>query len=158
MASVSRPNSKRHSSHCGICSHPQREEIERDFVHWVSPQQIALEYKLSHRSCVYRHAHATGLDLSRSRNLRTALERIVERVGDVDVTAGAIVQAVALLARINSRGELIPNDEATNLHELFAKTNSAELEAYAKDGTVPSSFPRSLHTKPRKDSGGDENA
>jgi hypothetical protein len=62
------------------------------------------------------------------------------------------------LARINSRGELIPNDEATGIHELFAKTNSAELEAYAKDGTVPSSFPRWTHTRTPQDSGGDENA
>lgn len=51
----------RHEHGCKICSHRQREEIERDFINWKSPTLIAKEYRLKDRSSVYRHAHALGL-------------------------------------------------------------------------------------------------
>jgi hypothetical protein len=148
----------RHESHCIICSHPRRQEIEDDYVAWKSPAIIVLDYKLSNRSLVYRHAAATGLDLKRARNIRAALERIVERVDDVDVTAASVVQASALIARINTRGELVPEDERITGHDLFAKMSSSELARYAKDGTVPNWFPGSAHVKNPQNSGGDENA
>src|SRR5215469_631556 len=31
----------RHEYNCSVCSHLQREDIERDFVNWVSPATIA---------------------------------------------------------------------------------------------------------------------
>lgn len=33
-----------HRRVCKACAHPQREEIERDFVNWNSPIAIATEY------------------------------------------------------------------------------------------------------------------
>src|SRR5688572_33419759 len=39
-------NRGRHSKRCAICSHEQRNEIERDFIAWNSPQVI-----LAHTSC-----------------------------------------------------------------------------------------------------------
>jgi hypothetical protein len=60
--SLSKPvNLGRHSAGCKICSHPDREEIERDFVNWRSPAVIAKEHGLKDRTSVYRHAHALGL-------------------------------------------------------------------------------------------------
>jgi hypothetical protein len=50
--------------------------------------------KVANRASVYRHAHAFGLFLKRQRNVRAALEKIIERAGEVDVTAPAVVAAV----------------------------------------------------------------
>jgi hypothetical protein len=60
-----------------------------------------------HRSdsaSVYRHAHALELFQKRQRNVRAALERIIEKAGEVDVTASAVVAAVQAYAKINSAG------------------------------------------------------
>jgi hypothetical protein len=43
-----------------------------------SPAVITEEYGLSDRSSIYRHAHALGLFAKRQRNVRAALERIIE--------------------------------------------------------------------------------
>jgi hypothetical protein len=79
---------------CSVCAHQEREEIESDFVAWRSPAAIAEEYGLADRSSVYRHAHALGLFEKRQRNIRAALEKIIERAAEVDVTATAVVAAV----------------------------------------------------------------
>jgi hypothetical protein len=105
----------RHQRYCCVCSHPEREEIEGEFVAWRSPAAIAIDYGIADRAIVYRHAHALGLFTKRQRNIRAALERIIERAGDVDVTASAVVQRfrhTALiftrLARRNSRRSFEP--------------------------------------------------
>jgi len=54
-------NLGRHAAECKICAHDQREEIERDFINWRSPEAIAKSYKLANRASVYRHAHAYEL-------------------------------------------------------------------------------------------------
>jgi hypothetical protein len=61
-------------------------EIETDFIAWSSPAAIAKEYGLSDRSSIYRHAHALGLFAKRQRNVRAALERIIEKAGEVSVS------------------------------------------------------------------------
>jgi hypothetical protein len=40
------PDFSRHSRHCGICSHPNRDAIEADFIRWRSPEQIVKEYQI----------------------------------------------------------------------------------------------------------------
>lgn len=97
-------NVGRHAAECKICHHPQQEEIERDFVNWRSAAAITRQYGLGNRSTVYRHAHALGLFPKRQRNVRAALEKIIEQAGDVEVNAAAVVTAVATYARINSAG------------------------------------------------------
>jgi hypothetical protein len=156
--SPQKPNFVSHRSHCSVCAHPQCEEIEREFISWRSPADIAREFKLRDRSAIYRHAHALDLGSKRDRNIRAALARIIEKVDGVQATAGAVIQAIALYARINARGELVERDDEAGTHELFAKMNPAELEAYAKNGTLPRWFPRSKSTKGSSGSGDDENA
>ena len=76
----------------------------------------------------------------RTRNLRAALERIIERVDDVQVNAAAIVQAVATLARINTQGQLVEPRNRVTMHDVFDRMSPQELEIYAKDGTFPDWF------------------
>ena len=134
------PNLGRHERGCRVCSHPRRIEIEQDFIGWKSPAKIAREYQLRDRACVYRHAHALDLFPKRSRNIRAALEKIIEQADDVPVTAAAVVQAIATYARINARGQLVESNEQVNLHDLFDQMSPEELESYAKDGTLPRWF------------------
>jgi hypothetical protein len=123
-----------------VCAHPQREEIEAAFIGWRSPAAIAEEYGLADRTSVYRHAHALGLFPKRQKNIRAALERIIERAECVDVTAGAVVSAVQAYAKINSAGEWIDRTETVSLNQLFDRMSSRELEDYAQTGTLPEWF------------------
>jgi len=130
----------RHEHGCKICSHRQREEIESDFINWKSPALIAKEYGLKDRSSVYRHAHALDLFHRRQRNVRAALERIIESAGEVEVNAAAVVSAVRTYASINSSGQWVERSEQVNLNELFERMTREELETYARDGTLPEWF------------------
>ncbi len=138
-AGTSAVNQGRHEYHCTICTHPKREEIEQAFVTWSSPVLIAKKYGVS-RDSVYRHAHALLLLDKRRRNLHSALERIIERAGDVEVSATAVVSAVTAYAKINASGQWVERSEHINLNELFDRMTRDEMEAYAKEGTLPAWF------------------
>jgi hypothetical protein len=144
MKRTSEPASKvnlgRHRRNCSVCSHAQVEEIEAEFIAWRSPAAIAEEYRLADRACVYRHAHALGLFGKRQRNIRTALERIIERAAEVEVTASAVVAAVQAYTKINAAGQWIDRSEQVNLNDLFERMTNEELEDYAKDGSLPGWF------------------
>lgn len=130
----------RHRRNCSVCSHDMCWEIESDFIGWRSPAAIAAEYGLVDRSSVYRHAHAFDLFAKRQRNIRSALERIIERAGEVDVTASAVVAAIQAYSKINTAGQWIDHSEQVNVNDLFERMSTAELEHYARDGVLPAWF------------------
>lgn len=133
-------NLGRHRRNCSVCGHAQRDEIESAFIGWRSPEKIAEEFGLADRASVYRHAHALNLFPKRQRNIRAALERIIEKAGEVDVTASAVVAAVQAYAKINAAGEWIDRTETTSMNDLFERMTSQELEAYAQTGALPGWF------------------
>ena len=94
----------RHRRNCSVCAHQKRIEIEAEFVSWRSPAAIAEEYGLADRTSVYRHANAFDLFAKRQRNVRAALERIIEKAGEVDPTAASVVAAVQAYSQINAPG------------------------------------------------------
>src|SRR5271154_7579561 len=98
-------NPQVHARKCTICNHPERDEIENDFVYWGHPATIVKKYGLSHRSNLYRHARALNLYQARAWNLRSALEPIIERARVTKVTADSIVRAVHTYAHIDSKGK-----------------------------------------------------
>jgi hypothetical protein len=130
----------RHRRACSMCAHPQCAEIEAAFVSWRSPAVIAQEFGLANRATVYRHAHAFGLFEKRQRNVRAALEHIIEQAGSVEVTASAVVQAIGAYAKINSAGQWIDRTEQVNLNDLFDRMSVQELESYAREGALPKWF------------------
>jgi hypothetical protein len=133
----------RHENHCRICCHPKRVEIEQAFVTWNSPVRISKEYGVS-RDSVYRHAHALGLMAKRRRNVRSALERIIEKAGDVEASATAVVSAVAAYTKINANGQWVDRSECVNLNELFERMTREEMEAYAREGALPEWFEQAV--------------
>jgi hypothetical protein len=137
-------NIGRHSKNCKICLHPQRGDIEEDFIRWRSPAEIIKAYNLGNRSSVYRHAQAFSLFAKRQRNVRVALERIIEKAGEVEVTAAAVVAAVQAYAKINAAGQWIDRSETISLNELFERMTQDELEAYAREGKLPDWFSQTV--------------
>jgi len=107
---------------------------------WRSPKKIVKEYKLGQRRAVYRHAHAFGLMERRYVDLRAALGRIIEKAGEVPVTAWAVVAAVRACAKINARGQWMERGESSGMRELLDGMNRKELLAYAQEGTIPDWF------------------
>ena len=93
-----------HQRKCLICNHPQREEIEEDFINWCKPDEIVDVYELTGYRAVYRHAHATGLFTRRRMNLRFAAESLVEEVNCVDPCADAVLRAIRMCTRLDDRG------------------------------------------------------
>jgi len=136
-------NQGRHEAQCTICNHGKREEIEQAFVNWSSPDRISKQYGVS-RDSAYRHAHALGLMEKRRRNVRAALERIIEKAGEVEASATAIVSAVSAYAKINASGQWVERSEHVNLNELFERMSREEMEAYAKDGLLPPWFEQAV--------------
>lgn len=104
---ASSANLARHAAKCRLCNHPSRAAIEFDFLNWRNPFDLVQSYGLRSLSTIYRHAHATGLLGRRRLNLRFALERMVERVGEAPVTASGIIRCVRAITRINDAGEWI---------------------------------------------------
>ena len=145
----------RHRRNCSVCAHAKREEIEADFIAWRSPAGIATEYGLADRTSVYRHAHALGLFAKRQRNIRAALERIIEKAGEVDVTATAVVSAVQAYSKINAAGQWIDRTEQVSLNDLFDKMSTQELEEYAQHGTLPKWFEAATVTATAEESQGE---
>ena len=140
-------NRGRHESGCIVCRHPKREDIEREWVDWGSTAQIAKQHGLT-RDSLYRHAHALGLFAKRQRNIRKALERIIEKAGDVEVTASAVVAAVQAYSKINAQGQWVDRSEHVSLNELFEKMSKEELERYAREGVLPGWFTHEVGATP----------
>lgn len=99
-----------------------------------------MEYGLADRASVYRHAHALGLFAKRQRNIPAALEKNIEKVGEVEVTSSAVVAAVQTYSKINAAGQWVERSEHFNLNELFDIMTTVELQAYARDGCLPRWF------------------
>jgi hypothetical protein len=97
---------KRHERRCLICRHPERDEIEDEFIQWQHPYDISKAYGLNER-VVYRHARAVGLYARRTRNVRTALDGVLQNCYDAKVTGDTIVRAVRAYTRITDDGQWI---------------------------------------------------
>jgi hypothetical protein len=130
----------RHSRNCTICARRDREEIEAEFISWTGVKAIAKRFGIKDRTAIYRHANAIGLFAKRQRNVRAALEKIIERAAEVEVTSAAVVAAVQAYAKINSQGHWIERIERVSMNDLFDRMTREELDAYARNGVLPSWF------------------
>jgi len=137
----------RHEAGCKVCAHPEREEIESQWCAWGNTSELAKQYGLS-RDSIYRHAAAFNLHERRARNLRAALERIIEQADGVTDNAAAVVSAIQAYAKINSAGQWVDRTEQVNLNDLFARMSDQKLEAYARDGSLPDWFTAAVGATP----------
>jgi hypothetical protein len=141
------PASRRHENGCRVCAHPERKQIEDQWCAWANTSRLAKTYGLS-RDSLYRHVVAFNLRERRARNLKAALERIIEQADNVTVNASAVVAAVQAYSKINSQGAWVDRIEKINLNSLFEKMSVEELEQYAKTGDLPGWFTDTVGATP----------
>ena len=134
-----RPLGRRHEAGCKICRHPEREEIEAEWISWGNTTRLAKKFGLS-KDSVYRHCHALSLFAKRSHNLKAALGRIIEAGDGIKPSSAAVVQAIQAYAKINAVGQWIDKTEVVSLNDLFSRMSAGELENYAKTGDLPDWF------------------
>ena len=110
-------NRGRHEAGCKVCAHADREAIEYEWLNWGNTTRLAEAYGLS-RDSLYRHAHALNLFEKRQRNIRKALERIIEQAENVEVNASAVVSAIQAYSKINASGHWVERVEGVRLNDL----------------------------------------
>jgi hypothetical protein len=140
-------NLGRHQAQCTICLSPYREQIEQEWISWRATNRLAEEFGLT-RYAIYRHAHALGLFKKRQRNIRMALERMIERVDHADVTSSGVVSAVKAYVKITSAEEGKENQQRADLKNLFERMSPVEREAFVCDGSLPGWFSNEIGATP----------
>jgi hypothetical protein len=124
---------------CKVCAHPDREQIEDEFCSWANTSKLAKDYGLP-RDSIYRHISAFNLKEKRARNIRAALERIIEQADGVQVNASAVVAAIQAYAKINAQGAWVEKTERIDMNALFERMTREELETYARERALPDYF------------------
>jgi hypothetical protein len=99
------PDLERHSRRCMVCSHPDRDAIEGEFIRWRSPHKIARDYAIADRNSIYRHAHATNLFEERRCQIGRVLESYLETIDDCPPDDfDPVTRAVRVYAHLNANG------------------------------------------------------
>ena len=121
------PDPDRHRRKCKICRHPQRDEIERDYLQWRTSRDIARSFGITDHTVIFRHAWATGLYQRRQRIIAYALHPLLEQSEDVFIkaTPGAIISAVQTYSQINDEGRRIRHKPVTHVYIESPKDESA---------------------------------
>jgi hypothetical protein len=133
----------RHKSQCSICNHPNCSEIEECWIDWRHICHIESVYHVS-RDAIYRHMHALDLFKERQRNIRGALERIIEEVGAVSPSASGVVSAIQAYVKLNSAEQATEQAQGMNPQKLLERMSQEEREAFARDGSLPGWFSRAI--------------
>ena len=144
-------NLQRHARKCHICHHPQRDEIEDDFLNWHGPDKIVNDYKLPHYSAIYRHANALGLRARRNENFRTALDYLVEQADSVTVTGNTIIRAIRAYSCLKDDGTWVELPRKV-VHETRRKSRSASARRTKGQASGAARASRILIANPRLES------
>ena len=114
----------RHRRFCAVCHHPDREAIEEEFLHWRSPVDISTDYEIENYSSIYRHAHAFGLFARRRCNLRSAVERMIERGDQARVTANTLLRAIRTYSQMTDDGQCAEPPRQVVVTHIFQTSSS----------------------------------
>lgn len=132
---------KRHQRLCTVCSHPEREAIEEAFVHWGDALALDYDHDLTSLTSIYRHAHAMGLYQKRSRNMRYALENIIERSMSATVTADSVIRAIRACSCLKDNGEWV---DPPTTHRVIVNVTRGDAHAPIPLLSVPASSSQNL--------------
>jgi hypothetical protein len=145
---------ERHSRKCAVCHHPDRAQIEDDYLHWRGPTEIASDYHLGHRCAVYRHAEATGLTARRRGNVFAVLDSIIEHSENVKPSANDVVRAVRLYAQMT--GQWSEPQRTYVITHQDASGNSTTTTHVGRRPSISSSMPNGP-ANPNRDTPGLDN-
>jgi hypothetical protein len=97
---------ERHARLCTICHSENREDIEDAYLNWLGPEWITRMFsEVRDRMVLYRHARATGLHEFRRRNLRAALDRVLENADSGKVSGDCALRAIKAYSNLNNDGQ-----------------------------------------------------
>ena len=91
-----------------------------------------------------RHVKTTELFFQRGRYLHIPLGKLIERMDEVPLTAGAVVQAIVLYAKLNARGEFVQRQDVIDVNDLIEKMTPDERRHFA---IAPEWFARAIGAK-----------
>ena len=126
----------RHRAQCRICSSPDCQQIEEAWTNWSETYSLAKRFGVS-RDAVYRHAHALGLFHLRRKNLRGALEQIVERIDQTRMNGPDILEAIKVLLKMDKDDKEKGPSRDLDFKSLFCQMSPEERTAFANDGSLP---------------------
>jgi hypothetical protein len=130
----------RHKAQCTVCKHPACQDIEFQFINWISPDVLADACGLSY-DAIIRHAHALGLFEKRQHNFRRLLERGIEHINFCRLNNSQAISLAKLYVKINMAEQAAEKTQAANLKKAFERIAPTEREACAQDGSVPACLP-----------------
>jgi hypothetical protein len=131
---------ERHTRKCQICNHPELEAIEEAYIHWVKPTTICRQYDLSW-AALYRHAEVRKLKPLRSQNLRSVLDKILERGVETEITGETVLKAVKYYVCLTDDNKWI--EPST---QVVFSTKQSELAAISAATLALPSLPESGQT------------
>jgi hypothetical protein len=144
------PDLLRHSRCCSICSHPDRDAIEGDFIRWRSPMKIAEDYEIADRRNIYRHAHATGLFSLRSRQVARVMEQFLELVDHLSddpatlLDFDTVTRAIRVYSHLDDDGRWF---EPPRTHRIITGPPCSEGQSLSSSGVEP---PVTRKTRPKR--------
>jgi hypothetical protein len=142
------PDLERHSRKCDICHHPDRADIEEDFVNWRNADLIRTDYEIPNYRTVYRHAHALRLYDLRRQNLRFAAELLIEHADQATPDPNVILRAIHACARISTLGEWVEPVRRVIMTSGDRQAASAPAPRPAPEIELPQPVPEaSLYTQ-----------
>jgi len=136
------PTSNFHSGKCTICNHPERADIEAAFLNWQPAHQIVADFNLPSRTTIYRHAKAADLLNQRRKNLRSALDQIIEQAGRVPPTASGVLRAIELSCRL-ADGNIAPLKRYEVTHKYIHEPKADPSDCRAGGSHSPGVRPQS---------------
>lgn len=109
----SRNKKTRHESHCNICKHKDRKEIEAEYLMGLSPYEIVKNFSGISVKSVYAHASATGLDKKRDNTTLPKVRRLIDRANIERMPIAQIRAIVPQLLKLEAQlsGELVEKQE-----------------------------------------------
>ncbi|HWG59308.1 MAG TPA: hypothetical protein VN661_09700 [Candidatus Acidoferrales bacterium] len=127
----------RHQRKCSVCCHPDREEIEQEFVSWRDTWSLARQYEIQDYRSLYRHAAATGLLERRRANMRVALDAIIEQT-PTNVTADAVIRAIRAQCCLTDHNTWV--EPANNI--VVTAIPASARRAQHSDAAAPAAAPK----------------
>jgi hypothetical protein len=137
---AAKKNPERHGRCCTICSSPFRQEIEEAYTRWETPASICRDFGIRSRNTLNLHVRANDLVAERDTKIKRCLATIIEKNLGKKLSGSALVQAIALFARIDSDGRSAERLESTSAPGRFDLWTRGELAEFVATGTRPARF------------------
>jgi hypothetical protein len=121
---ISLTTMKKHVTQCYICRHPDRKDIEKDYVHCIPWNDIQRRYDIKDRHTIENHAIVT--DLWKKRDRKHFYWKIIERFDYNKVSGDMAIEAGKQLDRLEHKVDA--NPVPSNISIVYS------FDAMRKDG------------------------